>query len=623
MALGTLTIDLVAQTARLERGLNRANHLADRSATNMERRLRRTQNIARGVAGGILIAGGAVIGMYRSQAEELDNLAKQSDKLGALPETLAAIRFAGEQTGVVISTMDMALQRFIRRLAEAAEGTGEAQDALKELNVDAQELVNLPLGQVLAIIADRFDEVDTQADRVRLAMKLFDSEGVSLVNTLALGSDGLREMRKTADDLGITVSRIDLQKVEDANDAANRLARAADGLSNSLTIRMAPALETVFDWLTKITSEQGFVEQTFGTMQFLAEQFAAAIHGAASNDIVRLRDELKQINGTLEEWGNILPPEDIESMQKRKQQLLELIALRESLATSQTVIGINQGNDQPEDAGGPPQSTINAFESLVTTMQRRADLMGRESELAKVLWDIENGRFSDLDEARQDELRALAEKLDFLKMEEAAMAKLADEEQKRRQKNEAFVDEAARGFQRSMANYLFDPFDEGLDGMLRGFGRTMQRMAAEALSAKIGEKIFGFLGNLGGSGGGGLLGIFAGLFDNGGYIPPGQVGVVAEKRREIVDLNGRGYLVPGPARVTSSAATAAAMGGGNVTVNVHNPAGMQIGQQVRREGGQTVIDIMVESWEAAARDGVFDDVLYNSFGVNRAHAPGR
>lgn len=620
MALGTLTIDLVANTARLERDLGRANRLADRSANDMERRIRRTQTVARGIFGGIVIAGTAVLAAYRSQAQELDKLAKQSDKLGIIPEELAAIRFAGEQTGVAIATMDMALQRFTRRAAEAAQGTGEAKDALKELNVNAEELVQMPLEQQLGIIADRFGEVDTQADRVRLAMKLFDSEGVSLVNTLELGSEGLQEMRKTADELGITVNRLDLQKIEDANDAAHRMQEGAAGLANTLTIELAPALETIFNWLTGISGQEGAIEKTFGTMAFLAEEFAASIGGTAHDDLVRMREELDEINRRLESRrGN---PDVKRQLRERKEELEQLIALRMELGnTGGTIIPINRGNDQ-EESGGPSQATINAYETLVNTMQKRIDLTGRESELAKVVWELEQGRFTELTTEQEDQLRALAEKLDFLKMEQEAIEELEEAEKKRREENQAFIDEAQRSVQQSLADFLFDPFDEGLDGMLKGFARTLQRMAAEATAAKIGEKIFGMLGGLGG-GGGGLAGLFAGLFDGGGHIPAGRVGVVGEKRREIVDMGGRAFLVPGPARVTSGAATASMGSGVNVNLNIHNNAGVQIGQEVRRDGNQVTVDVMVDAWHMAARDGRFDELLFDNFGVARANAPAR
>ena len=52
--------------------------------------------------------------------------------------------------------------------------------------------------------------------------------------------------------------------------------------------------------------------------------------------------------------------------------------------------------------------------------------------------------------------------------------------------------------------------------------------------------------------------------DNGGYIPPGQNGIVSEYGDELVN----GVLVKGPARVTSREDTAAAMSGGASSVKI-------------------------------------------------------
>ena len=57
---------------------------------------------------------------------------------------------------------------------------------------------------------------------------------------------------------------------------------------------------------------------------------------------------------------------------------------------------------------------------------------------------------------------------------------------------------------------------------------------------------------------------FAGTFDNGGYIPPGQNGIVSEYGDELVN----GVLVKGPARVTSREDTADAMSGGASSVKI-------------------------------------------------------
>jgi tape measure domain-containing protein len=54
-----------------------------------------------------------------------------------------------------------------------------------------------------------------------------------------------------------------------------------------------------------------------------------------------------------------------------------------------------------------------------------------------------------------------------------------------------FAKSAAKNIQSSLADFLFDPFKEGLDGMLKGFGTMLQRMIAEAAAAQIANALFG------------------------------------------------------------------------------------------------------------------------------------
>jgi tape measure domain-containing protein len=60
-----------------------------------------------------------------------------------------------------------------------------------------------------------------------------------------------------------------------------------------------------------------------------------------------------------------------------------------------------------------------------------------------------------------------------------------------REELNVFFEEASRGFQNLLADFLFDPFKDGLRGMLQGFGDMLQRMAAEAVAAQIAQKLFG------------------------------------------------------------------------------------------------------------------------------------
>jgi len=208
------------------------------------------------VAGSVLNMKTAIVGavgaggfgaLIKSSIDAGDELAKTADKLGVTTQALAGLRHAAELTGVSTGTMDMALQRFTRRAAEAAKGTGEAKGALQELGIDAESLVRLPLDEQMNIVSDAMQGVGTQADRVRLAMKLFDSEGVALVNTLGGGSDALKQMTEEAEHLGLTLSRTDTAQMEMANDSITRLMGVFKGLTNQLAVAFSPVITFVSD----------------------------------------------------------------------------------------------------------------------------------------------------------------------------------------------------------------------------------------------------------------------------------------------------------------------------------------------------------------------------------------
>ena len=203
------------------------------------------------------------------QTAKVDKLAKTARKLGTSVSTLQELQYAAELTGVGANTLNMAMQRLTRRVSEAAGGFGEAKGALQELGINAGKLEKMPLDQKMEVIADAFGQVENQADKVRLAMKLFDSEGVSLVNTLGVGSNGLREMAQEARDLGLTIRDIDAAKFEEMNDSISKFKFAASAAATTFTIELMPLLDGLY---------QGFNDAGFGAENFRK----GAVHAAHS-----------------------------------------------------------------------------------------------------------------------------------------------------------------------------------------------------------------------------------------------------------------------------------------------------------------------------------------------------
>jgi hypothetical protein len=185
--------------------------------------------------------------VFGDAARALDDLAKTSSKLGVAVKDLQQLQVAAQITGIETKTLNMAMQRLVRRVSEAAMGTGEAVKALKELNLDAKELNKMPLAEKMAVIADAFRNLGSDADRVRLAMRLFDSEGVALVNTLNLSKEELDSINDTLIRFNYYLTHTQLEKVEKMNDSWLGMKILLTGIRNEFTAYIAPAMTFIIN----------------------------------------------------------------------------------------------------------------------------------------------------------------------------------------------------------------------------------------------------------------------------------------------------------------------------------------------------------------------------------------
>lgn len=252
--LARLVVRLEAENSVLHNKLDQSEQRTRKFSQRMSIDI---DGIAKRFIGLAAAAGAGLAAMYVVNAQGIDKLAKQADKLGMTTEALQGLRYAGELSGVAIGTTDMALQRMTRRVAEAARGTGEAKDAIKELNLNAAELARMSPDEQFKAIAGAMEGVANQGDKVRLAMKLFDSEGVALVNTLSMGVDGLNAAQQELDAFGVAISRVDAAKVEIANDEFLRARTLMSGFGQSITTGLAPIVAGLAEEFLGVAKEAG------------------------------------------------------------------------------------------------------------------------------------------------------------------------------------------------------------------------------------------------------------------------------------------------------------------------------------------------------------------------------
>ena len=231
----------------------------------------------KGAIGALTI--GAFVQATRSTLDMADALGKTSARLGLTTEGLQTLRFAATQSGMTTEMLEMSLQRFTRRLAEADEGTGVLKDTFKELGIDIRDPNDRlkSAESLLGEVADKMSVIPEQGKRVKMAFSMFDSEGVKMVNMLQGGKKGFDELRQSLIDTGAIMEDEFIETAAEANDALDQLgtqfrvafANAISGLS-PLIISIARGLGDV----VRVAKEHPFVTAFAGAVSAVGLAFS-------------------------------------------------------------------------------------------------------------------------------------------------------------------------------------------------------------------------------------------------------------------------------------------------------------------------------------------------------------
>ena len=513
-----------------------------------------------------------------------DALAKTAGKIGTTTEALSALQYAGQLTGVEVNTMNMALQRFTRRASEAAVGTGEAKGAIRELGIDARSLVRLPLDERMLVLADAFEGVESEADRLRLAFKLFDSEGAALVNTLGMGRDGLSELLGEARSLGVVMSANAAKGVEDANDALFRMQSLFGGVVKQTVAALAPAISALADLMTtKVLTSFGDTEDSIRKFaQTLAKDavggMIAAVKGFEGlvQGLVETANHLIIMKAKLTGFFRADDEKDAVQLRLAIEGINEQIAKQISLQNTQ----IGRNKKSAELAQQRLEAERAVLQKLLDAKKESGDLdlidLPSFNALINVLTEAGlaiDGFTSSTDALVQKTQGELPSAFDTFMSNLQRTRELAGDLTPQLEK---LGDQAITGLGKSFTDAITgaQKFSDAIKNMAKSVIDSLIQMLIQKY---IVDAAFGFIsGALGGgttpapTGGGGGSGLPA--FANGGVATGGRPAIVGEKGPELFIPSTTGRVVPNDQ-----------LGGGGVTVVQHINVTTGVQQTVRAE----------------------------------------
>lgn len=199
---------------------------------------------------GVLATGAAAIAagvglavLTKSALNNMDALAKQSQMAGVTVESLSALSYAAELSGVSQEDLTKSMVKLTKGMSDAKQGTGEALKGFQALGIDVEKLGGAD--GALEAIAEQFAGMEDGAGKTALALALFGKAGAAMIPLLNGGADGLRKMNEEAKILGLVISTDTAKAAEQFNDSLTTLGKITTGLVNQYTAGMLPALNNI------------------------------------------------------------------------------------------------------------------------------------------------------------------------------------------------------------------------------------------------------------------------------------------------------------------------------------------------------------------------------------------
>jgi hypothetical protein len=217
------------------------------------------------------------------------------------------------------------------------------------------------------------------------------------------------------------------------------------------------------------------------------------------------------------------PLNRMENEWKFRQQMTELQSKRDKEAaalSAKLLEGLRRDNDL----------TMTEIERTVMEFKQFSAAIDRQLKAGTISQSLAESRMSEYLDRILPEVEVTGKKTPVQEFKKAT-----DQMQE-------FAKAAAESIQSSFADFLFDPFKNGLKGMLSGFLNVIRRMIAEAAAATILQSLFGgFVGS------GGFLGALAGALiprAMGGSVSAGTPYLVGERGPEMFVPGTSGNIVP-------------------------------------------------------------------------------
>lgn len=553
MAYAKLSIDIETRLASFEKDLKRAASLADGAAGQISSAF---GALAPQLASAFSTA--AIVSFTKAAIDSADVLNDLSQKTGLGITTLASYQLAAEQSGATMETVAKGLKVLSTEMVkngDAMKAAGiDAKDADGAMRQLADLFSRMPDGIEKSALASAL--FGSKLGTELIPMLNLGAEGLdeSAAASARFGA-AMQALAPAADALNDTLAEIGINTKAMAAEFATGLLPTLQAIANEMnrgsketgSFKMAgEALSTVLQTVAVLGANVSYVFTQIGVdIAYMVEQGKAlatldfsrfaSLGEQARASAAAAREEVDALSERLLNPPPLKLPDtkeptaDLEKYRKQWEALLKSMvkapaAVRVPRAKVERAASFADYDAQLTQriASAIEQTDLVKAEKLVRELEKldqlaaagldpaivkavRDDLTGATKaaadELARLNQLLGDTPTEKLEAARSDMLlltKALTDGViaeeQYLEAVGARLDKMSEKSAEAVGELDEFAKAAAKNIEGALADFLYDPFEDGLRGMALKFSDMIRRMAAEALAAQIASKIFGAMG---------------------------------------------------------------------------------------------------------------------------------
>ena len=196
------------------------------------------------LANGISAVGSAMGEALTAGAEYADNIITLSAQTGLSTDTLEKYSAVAELADVSMETFTGSLAKTTKAMGEAQKGSTKYVEAYDKLGVKVTDANgNLRDSEdVYWETVDALKGIENETERDALAMELFGKKAQDLNTIIDMGSEGFKDLEKTAVDMGAVLGGEGLQALGNLDDQMQIFKSTTGATGNILASAFAPAV---------------------------------------------------------------------------------------------------------------------------------------------------------------------------------------------------------------------------------------------------------------------------------------------------------------------------------------------------------------------------------------------